>query len=169
MPRRTHSRTLILTGGMKIMEKGMKNGQQEQPGIVIGGGSVDLKPVRQIAQAFGFSYAGAVLMLKSLRVPLLYLPHGTFFNSVVLEEALFLMSDLGGKGYAAPGTRAKKNMYDPKKKMDLEVKLPDEMATPARRTKAQQRIGKITQTRLLQNKDFVRKKLAKSVRQPRGN
>jgi hypothetical protein len=70
-------------------------------------GGIMFKELSYMAAAFGISRVKARTLCKSLHVPLIYIGDSVLFNESTLTRILYYLTKVGGKGFAAPGSRYK--------------------------------------------------------------
>ena len=67
----------------------------------------ELKEVSYLADKFDMKPHTVVRWLRSMDVPLVYITNTAWFNYSVFEKALFVITQPGSTGFAAPGSRYK--------------------------------------------------------------
>ena len=64
-----------------------------------------LTPLHTIREVFKLPTSRqAALILKSLKIPILYIGNEAYYNLYMLDKVLYYASRMGGEGFAAPGT-----------------------------------------------------------------
>ena len=69
--------------------------------------SGEYRELSYLMNAFNLSRQQASRLCTSLRIPLLFIGKGSFFNQYTLEKALYFLLRFGGPGFAAPGSDKK--------------------------------------------------------------
>lgn len=87
--------------------------------------NLKLETVESLARRFGMTRSAAYSMLKKLQVPVFHAVDQAWYNIYSLGYALFYLLDVGGPGFAAPGSRKKARGYGRDGAGDIAIELAD--------------------------------------------
>jgi len=72
-------------------------------------GNMVLKEIDTLCLAFDLTRPQALNLCHHLRVPLVYIGESVLFNETAMTRIFFVLTRIGGPGYAAPGSHYKES------------------------------------------------------------